>query len=52
MDYSKIVNLPKTDFPMKADLPRRKPELLKIWEESKLYQQVRAQADVDYCSGY
>ncbi len=44
MDYSKTVNLPNTDFPMKADLPRREPEMLKMWEESKLYQQVRAQA--------
>ncbi|MBI5555183.1 MAG: isoleucine--tRNA ligase [Elusimicrobia bacterium] len=44
MDYSKTVNLPKTDFPMKADLPKREPEMLKDWEEAKLYQQIRAQA--------
>ncbi|MDD5131333.1 MAG: isoleucine--tRNA ligase [bacterium] len=45
MDYSKTVNLPNTDFPMKADLPRREPEMLKTWEEAKLYQQVRQQAE-------
>ncbi|MDD5492290.1 MAG: class I tRNA ligase family protein, partial [bacterium] len=44
MDYSKTVNLPATDFPMKADLPRREPEILKTWEETKLYHQTRQQA--------
>jgi len=39
MDYSKTVNLPKTDFPMKADLPKREPEMLAAWEKEKVYEQ-------------
>lgn len=37
MDYSKTVNLPKTAFPMKADLPHREPEFQRFWEEIDLY---------------
>jgi len=37
MDYSKTVNLPKTDFPMKADLPHREPEIHKFWDEIDIY---------------
>lgn len=40
MDYSKTVNLPHTDFPMKANLPKREPEMLKKWEEEKLYDRI------------
>ena len=40
MDYSKTVNLPATDFPMKADLPRREPTMLKQWDKEKIYQQI------------
>lgn len=32
-DYKTTLNLPKTDFPMKADLIRREPETLRFWEE-------------------
>ena len=32
MNYKDTLNLPKTDFPMKADLPKREPEMLKLWE--------------------
>jgi len=35
-DYK--VNLPKTDFPMKADLPKREPKLLEFWRSMDLYQ--------------
>lgn len=31
-DYSKTMNLPKTDFPMRANLPQREPEIAKHWE--------------------
>ncbi|HOV78471.1 MAG TPA: isoleucine--tRNA ligase [Bacillota bacterium] len=41
MDYSKTLNLPKTDFPMKANLPEREPEILKFWEEIDIYARVR-----------
>ncbi|MDD5086005.1 MAG: isoleucine--tRNA ligase [Candidatus Omnitrophica bacterium] len=40
-DYSKTVNLPKTSFPMKADLARREPETLKAWKAAKLYERIR-----------
>lgn len=32
LDYSKSLNLPRTDFPMKANLPKREPEIAKNWE--------------------
>jgi isoleucyl-tRNA synthetase len=32
MDYRNTLNLPKTDFPMKANLAKREPDILKIWE--------------------
>ncbi len=40
MDYKATLNLPQTDFPMKADLARREPELLRRWEDEKLYDQI------------
>ena len=40
--YKDTLNLPHTDFPMRADLPRREPEILKRWRSIDLYRQVRA----------
>jgi isoleucyl-tRNA synthetase len=40
-DYKDTLNLPKTDFPMKANLANREPETLKRWEEIGLYQKLR-----------
>ncbi len=40
MDYKETLNLPKTDFPMKANLPRREPEILKRWEEKGIYRRI------------
>ncbi len=40
MDYNKTLNLPKTDFPMRASLPQREPEFLARWEEKKQYEQL------------
>jgi len=40
MDYSKTLNLPQTDFPMRGNLPQREPEILKYWEDINLYQKV------------
>ena len=37
MDYSKTLNLPKTDFPMKADLPAREPGFQAFWRERDIY---------------
>ena len=36
-DYKSTLALPKTDFPMKANLPKREPDLLKRWDEMDLY---------------
>ena len=33
MDYNATVNLPKTDFPMRAGLPKREPDMLAAWEK-------------------
>ena len=41
MDYKKTLNLPKTAFPMKANLSKREPEQLRKWDEVNLHQQVR-----------
>ena len=38
-DYSKTVNLPKTDFAMKANLPQREPFFIKEWQDNKIYHQ-------------
>jgi isoleucyl-tRNA synthetase len=43
-DWSQTLFLPKTDFPMKAGLPEREPELLKRWERLGLYERLRADA--------
>jgi isoleucyl-tRNA synthetase len=41
MDYKDTLNLPKTDFPMKANLSRKEPEMLKMWEEMDIYKKIR-----------
>ena len=41
MDYKKTLNLPKTSFPMKANLPQLEPEILKKWESENLYAKIR-----------
>jgi isoleucyl-tRNA synthetase len=37
MDYGKTLNLPKTKFPMRGNLPQREPEILKKWQEGDIY---------------
>ncbi len=37
MDYKSTLNLPKTSFPMKADLPKKEPVFLKKWQEMDIY---------------
>ncbi len=44
-DYKKTVNLPKTDFPMKAGLPELEPKKLKEWESDGLYSRIRAKSE-------
>jgi isoleucyl-tRNA synthetase len=41
MDYKSTLNLPKTDFPMKANLPQREPELLAWWGQERLYERIQ-----------
>ena len=38
MDYGKTLHLPETEFPMRGNLPKREPEILKFWEDNKIYQ--------------
>ena len=40
MDYNKTINLPKTEFPMRAGLPAREPAMLEGWEKMDLYHQL------------
>ena len=40
-DYSKTLFLPQTEFPMRAGLPQREPEILKRWNEIGLYEKLR-----------
>ena len=42
MNYKDTLNLPRTDFPMKANLAQREPEILKEWEEKDLYGKIKA----------
>jgi len=41
MDYKKTLNLPHTDFPMKANLVKKEPEILKKWEQEDIYSLIR-----------
>ena len=40
MDYNATVNLPRTDFPMRAGLPKREPDMLKAWNDLDLYKEM------------
>jgi isoleucyl-tRNA synthetase len=40
MEYRQTLNLPKTEFPMKANLAKREPEILKEWETKEIYQHI------------
>jgi isoleucyl-tRNA synthetase len=43
-DYSKTLFLPQTDFPMRAGLPQKEPEILARWQRQNLYRQLREAA--------
>ena len=45
MDYKITLNLPQTDFPMKANLSQKEPEILKKWEEINIYRKIREVSD-------
>src|SRR5438034_3789646 len=40
-NYKDTLNLPRTDFPMKANLAAREPEMVNAWEETRLYHQIQ-----------
>ena len=41
LDLKSTLNLPKTEFPMKANLPQREPKRLEQWEAMRLYERIR-----------
>jgi isoleucyl-tRNA synthetase len=43
-DYKSTLNLPKTSFPMRANLPKREPDLLKRWDEMEIYHKIQAES--------
>jgi isoleucyl-tRNA synthetase len=45
-DYKLTVNLPQTDFPMKASLAQREPEQLERWQQQRIYERIR-----EVCAG-
>ena len=52
MDYNKTINLPKTNFPMRAGLPAREPDMLKRWEDMDLYHELLKKNEVIFHSFY
>ena len=44
MEYKDTLNLPKTDFPMKANLPNKEPNILKTWAEKSVFEQALNQS--------
>ena len=40
-DYNQTINLPKTDFPMRASLPQREPAMLKQWQDNDTYEKLQ-----------
>ena len=45
MDYKTTLNLPKTDFPMKANLKDLEPRMIGKWQQEKIYELIQKQAD-------
>jgi isoleucyl-tRNA synthetase len=41
LDLKSTINLPKTDFSMKANLPQNEPKMLARWQEMRIYEQIR-----------
>lgn len=44
MDYKNTLNLPSTQFAMKANLPQKEPQMMKEWEEKNIYKKLREQS--------
>ena len=45
-DYNNTINLPKTEFPMRAGLPKREPGFLENWEKNDLYHELMKKPSV------
>jgi isoleucyl-tRNA synthetase len=43
MDYKNTLNLPQTDFPMKANLANKEPQMVQKWQDENLYEQIKEQ---------
>ena len=41
INYKDTLNLPQTDFPMKANLTEREPTMMRLWEEKKIYEKIQ-----------
>ena len=41
MDYKSTLNLPRTEFPMKANLPQKEPERLAWWDQERVYDRIQ-----------
>ena len=46
-EYKDTLNLPQTDFPMRAGLPKREPEWLQRWSDLQLYTRLRDKAKTE-----
>ncbi len=42
VEYKQTLNMPKTDFPMRGNLPNKEPKMQEQWDEEKLYEKVQA----------
>ncbi|MCM8778322.1 MAG: isoleucine--tRNA ligase [Candidatus Omnitrophica bacterium] len=40
-DYKNTLNLPRTEFPMKANLPQKEPQILEFWEANNIYEKIK-----------
>src|SRR4051812_42332697 len=40
-NYKDTLNLPRTDFPMKANLSAREPEMLRVWQKTRVYEEIQ-----------
>ena len=40
-DYSETLNLPKTDFPMRGNLPKNEPSILDFWKDIDIYGKIQ-----------
>ena len=50
IDYSKTLYLPETEFPMRAGLPQKEPEMAAKWKQMGLYKKLRASAAGVLCT--